>query len=420
MIKKVFLNTAAQLIGKTITASTTLLLTIIIGKSLGPAGYGDFTKIFTFVGYFYIFSDFGLNAAYIRLSQYQKGSTLINVLFGLRLSLALALAIIAIGISQILPYDTVAGTGFSPLVKIGIAIASITIITQALLTSVNAYFQRNLRYDLSALAAVFGTFATLGATIFAFLYSPALNMYVGSYVTGGLIVVCFALYFTKRYLKFIIWPKLSVKSSRALLGLSWPVGVALIFNLIYFRMDIFILSYTRPPAEVGIYGLAYQFFEASLAVPIFFANSLFPMLTTLYAKDKKEYRVQTKRWGFLLTGISALATFGLITISFIIPFIFEKFKGSQTALIILALGMPFFYITALLWHMTIVTNRQKLLIPVYFTGGIANVLLNLAFIPKYGYLAAAISTVVSEALITLLLIAAVKYRAKESEHHLAN
>ncbi len=412
MVKKVFINTGAQIAGKAITASSTLLLTVIVGKSLGPAGFGDFTKIFTFVGYFYIFSDFGLNAAYIKLSQREENNSLINALFGLRLSLALSLAALAIGLGLLLPHNSAAGTGFSPLVKIGIAIASITIITQATLTSINAYFQKNLRYDLSALAAVLGTLAATTTTVLIYFYSPALNMYVSSYVFGGLVVVFFAWYFARRYLKAKIWPMFSLASAKMLIGYSWPVGVALIFNLIYFRMDILILSYTRPPAEVGIYGLAYQFFEASLAVPIFFANSLFPVLTGLYVSDKKEYSHQAKKWGFLLFGISILATLGLTAASFIIPIFFEKFQGSQTALIILALGMPFFFITALLWHIAIVTGRQKLLIPTYFIGGVANISLNLIFIPKYGYLAAAASTVVCEALITALLAIALKYRRK--------
>ena len=43
--KGVIYNTGAQVAGKAITASITLLITVIIGKNLGPAGYGDFTKI---------------------------------------------------------------------------------------------------------------------------------------------------------------------------------------------------------------------------------------------------------------------------------------------------------------------------------------------------------------------------------------
>jgi len=66
MFKKVIYNTGAQIIAKAISASTTLIITLLIGRSLGPAGFGDFTKIFVFVGYFYTFVDFGLNSIYVK------------------------------------------------------------------------------------------------------------------------------------------------------------------------------------------------------------------------------------------------------------------------------------------------------------------------------------------------------------------
>ena len=68
MFKKVIANTVFQIIGKAITAATTFLLTIIIGRSLGPAGYGEFTKIFVFVGYFYAIYDFGLNNIFVKVT----------------------------------------------------------------------------------------------------------------------------------------------------------------------------------------------------------------------------------------------------------------------------------------------------------------------------------------------------------------
>ena len=74
------------------------------------------------------------------------------------------------------------------------------------------------------------------------------------------------------------------------------------------------------------------------------------------------------------------------------------------ALVILALGIPFFFISALLWHILIIKNRQKQLIEIYAVGAVVNLLLNLLLIPKYGFLAAAIVTIFSESLITLMLI----------------
>jgi len=143
MFKKVIYNTGSQIVGKVITASITLVVTIIIGRTLGESGYGDFTKIFVFVGYFYTLADFGLNAIFVRLSKEEL--TLFKVLVGLRLLIGIVLAIVATLVAFLLPYNSAQNIGFAPLVKIGIVIASATIITQALFTTANAYFQKNLR-----------------------------------------------------------------------------------------------------------------------------------------------------------------------------------------------------------------------------------------------------------------------------------
>ena len=145
MFKKVIYNTGAQIFGKAITAATTLLITVLIGRALGEAGYGDFTKIFVFVGYFYTLGDFGINTIYIKLANEKNNLVLLRSLIGLRLFGTVFLALTAILVSFLIPYNPETGIGFSPVVKFGIILASLTIVTQGLFTTTNAFFQRILR-----------------------------------------------------------------------------------------------------------------------------------------------------------------------------------------------------------------------------------------------------------------------------------
>src|SRR3989344_1592479 len=265
MFKKVFYNTFAQILGKVATAATTLLVTILIGRTLGPAGFGEFTKIFVFVGYFYTICDFGLNAIYIKRSRLtEKKTALFASLIGLRLLLGIGLAFTAILISQVLPYNAQTETGFSPLVKIGILIAAATIITQALFASANAYFQKNLRYDLATIAAVLQALVILAGAAIVSGIGAGLLGYVASYVFGGFTLIVIAYFLIAQKIGRVPRPAFDLAKLRYFMASSWPIGLALVFNLIYFRLDVVILSATRQSFEVGFYGLAYQFFEASL------------------------------------------------------------------------------------------------------------------------------------------------------------
>ncbi len=410
MFKKVILNTGAQITTKFITASTTFLITILITRSLGKTGYGQFTLIFAFVGYFYTLGDFGLNNIFIKLSG-ENHTNLFQSLFGLRLVLGFALALTAILVSQFLPYNPVTQIGFSPIIKIGILIASLTIITQTLLTTANAYFQLNLRYHLSTIAITIGSLLVLSFVAINSVLHPSLMAYVWAYVLGGAAFIITAFYLIAAKLKQNIIPLFNITEFKKLLTAAWPVGIALIFNLIYFRVDVFILGTFRSAGEVGIYGLAYQFFEAALTIPIFFSNSLYPILSNLEKKNHQAYQKQIKFWAMLLSLLGVGLTISLVVVSLFIPLIFgQSFVQSQASLQVLALGLPFFFISALLWHLVIINNRQKSLTIVYALGAAFNLIANLVFIPKFGYMAASVVTVISEILITLLLLIALKYK----------
>lgn len=402
MFKTVVYNTSAQVFGKFITASATLIVTIIIGRSLGEAGFGDFTKVFTLVGYFYTFADFGLNAIYIKKKD--ENNNLFSVLLGLRLTIAISLVVTAVLLGLILPFNSQTAIGFPPLVKWAISIASLTILTQALYTTTNAIFQKKLRYDLSTIAAIAGAMTVICGAVLGAYFKSNLLIFSTIYVVGGISTLTVALFILAK--KFKIEPKFhfNLEKSKSLLKDSAPIGIALILNLIYFRIDVLILSVTKTSAEVGLYGLAYQFFEASLAVPIFFANALYPMLIGLKEKSMAKYGASFNKWIGLLSAVALLHTVGLMAIALMIPIIYNgRFGGSVAALQILSLGIIFFYLSALFWHGLIILGKQKHLIAIYGTGAAFNLVANLILIPQYGYFAAAVVTVISEGLILMLL-----------------
>lgn len=410
MRKIVFYNTGAQIVGKGITASITLLITLVIGRTLGPAGYGDFTKIFVFVGYFYTLADFGLNTIYIKIAK-ENEIVHLKPLLGLRILIGITLALAAVVISQFFPFDPIRNTGFSPLVKTGIIIASATIITHALFTTASAFFQKILRYDLATVSAVLGYLVILASAVVVTLTTRSILGYTTAYVLGALTFVSVAYLIIARRTKSAFTPTFEREKFTRFLKPAWPVGVALIFNLIYFRIDVLILSNFRSSAEVGLYGLSYQFFEAALAIPIFFANAIYPLLSKVFTTNREDFKKQISSWVKILVLVSLFLTISLVAIANFIPLFFgTSFEGSVKALQILALGMPFFFISALLWHLMIIYDRQKYLTLIYAAGALFNISANLIFIPTYGFISAAIITVISEALIMLLLVLALPRR----------
>jgi len=405
MLKKVIVNTASQLIAKGFTATSSLIVTILIGRALGESGFGQFTKIFVFAGYFYTLVDFGLNSIYVREAKKEDEIRLFKVLLGLRLFLSALFFLLAVTIAFFLPYDLQTQTGFPPLVKLGIYIASITIFSQAIFTTANSYFQKNLKYYFSTLASISSAAVVLLASVIFYLTKSGVLSYTFAYVIGGAFLASVAIFLLVKVTRQNLLPIFSKSESLKLLSHAWPVGASLVLNIVYFKVDVFILSNFRSTEEVGLYGLAYQFFEASLTLPIFFANSIYPVLNESYKNNIELFKKNLKFWLIWLTIISLLLTLVLFFASYLIPFVYDgKFTGSIKALQILSLGMPFFFLSAILWHVFIVYKQQKKLIYIYLSGALLNLFANLLLIPSFGYLAAASVTAVSEAFIFFLMV----------------
>ncbi|MBI3577745.1 oligosaccharide flippase family protein [Candidatus Gottesmanbacteria bacterium] len=386
-------NTFAQMLGKVATAGTTFLMTIAIARAFGAQGYGDFTKITTYVALFFLFADFGLNAIYLQHEKEQDW----NVLLAVRLVGSIILLFLAVAVLSFLPQSTT--DGFTGLVRLGIILYSPAIIFQALLTTANAYFQKHLRYSFSTIAVAVGSVVSLVLVwISAGIFTQTAGT-VGSVVAllvGSIVTAALALFFVGR-LKQSLSPSFNRPVARALLFSAIPLGATLIFNVVYFRIDSLIMTLTRTTAEVGIYGLAYKFFELPLVLPTFFMNSVFALMV----RNADQMRMFKKSFLILLPS-SLLCTIVLWSAAPFLSLIKQDFSASVPVLRVLSLSFPFFFLTSLAMWTIIALKKQTALLFIYGVSMIATIGADLLFIPTYGMMAAAWITVGSEGMILIV------------------
>ena len=408
---KVAYNTLAQIIGKVVSAGVGFLITALVAKKFGLYSYGEFTKIINYIPLFYLLSDFGFNAVFLREEKEKPKDYDFSSLLGLRLVWSLLLTFLAISILPFLPYNSINNQGFSSLVKLGIITGSLTILTQGLYTSLNAIFQKFLRYDFSSLALAFGNLFGLGL-IFLITFRKSGVPYSGN---SGLLlimaafVICYLLIFlTSFYLAKRLIPRLTVKFNfplfKNIFFLSLPLGITLIFNLIYFRIDSFILTIYRSTEEVGLYGLAYKFFETILVIPTFYLNAVYPEMLARHQQGKEKFKrfiILNSKFLILISIICSLSLF--FSSKFLVNLISgPSFKEAIIPLQILSLSLPLFFLSSLFMWVLITFKKQTLLVIFYGLSMILNITLNLIYIPRYGYIAAAITTGVTELFVVLL------------------
>lgn len=409
--KLVAVNTLSQLAAKAVSSVAMFVLTILIARSYGPAGYGEFTKITTYIAFFYLFADFGLNAVFVREQtheNHQDSTRLLQTLVALRISLSAFLVFVAVALAAFLP-STANGQGYQAITKLGIILYSPTIIFQAMVTTANAVFQKQLRYDRATAAVFFGSLVAVFLVFVStriFLSNIAIYAILAGLTTGVFINAWLAVKMAGISPAQII--NVTKSDMTHMLLRALPLGLTLISNVIYFRADSFILTVTRSTQEVGLYGLAYKIFEIPLVLPTFFMNSLFPILSKMAGNRHPDNDIAFRRLFIKsCTVLSISGIFVSVGLWILAPFIAlvrADFAASIPAFRILILGIPVFFITSVsMWGMVALKMQQSLL-AIYASCMVLNILANMVIIPKYGYLGAAWVTVLSETCVFMLSV----------------
>ena len=185
--------------------------------------------------------------------------------------------------------------------------------------------------------------------------------------------------------------------------------VVAILSQIHYKADAFILSLIRPPQyspDVAIYGVAYRMVDFMLLFFVVFIVSVFPVLSAYSQAGGEKYRQAARRVLDATFALSVPATVGVILLASEIVAIVGGDRYPQAALPmqILALAVILTGVSQAYNYMIIVQNGQRNLVWITIVLVIANVGLNLYFVPIYSYIASAVITVVTTGLGMLLAI----------------
>jgi len=389
-------NTISQLIGRlSITAGGFLVALIIAGK-YGVQGFGEFTTITVLISFGYLFVDFGLNASYLKLDEkkhYFTDFLLLRLMLGVVSTMLLILPVIIASLFGVTLFS------ITPPFFPGLIIFSLTILTQAVLITCSALFQMQKTYQLQIYALIPGAILLVTLSWLVSRSGIGLIGIYGAYVIGGVVSAAICLYLLRRSL-LIRKPDTVFASSLIKKGI--PLGLLLVFNLIYFRIDILMLSALKGPDAVGIYGYAYRYFDFALTVPLFLSNSLYPFLLK-NQKNVRKGKVNEREYFFIFLIIGIIGAIIGYAFSPLISFVNPGFEESVVVLRILSVSLPLFFLTSYMQWLLIARDKEGGLLRIYLGIAVVNVILNFIFLPSHSYLAAAVITGVCEAIVFLFL-----------------
>lgn len=384
------------------------LFSVYVVRQLGDERFGQYSIVLSFVGLFQIFAELGMSQYVMReiARNRERTQSLILNLIGARMLLGLT----AIGMIPLAAQLY----GYSNELVLGVLLYTCTFLLSAIQAPLLTLVTANERFDLASGMNVIGqlTFVILGS-IFLLSGFSFLSLIIASLISI-IPQIILGLWGTIRngYLK----PPLAFtpRTWPALMRAGLTFGMISLTLQIAFGIDTVMLSKFVPPEEVGWYNVAYNLIFSIMFLSKSFREAMVPSLSRVYISEPEE----VQRWYYRMVKAVVMlslpiAVGGMVIASPLILLLYKaEFTPSILALRILVWDVPFLMFNSFNGSLMTVIGSEREAAKIYFINAIANIVLNLLFIPLYGYIAAAVITVVTDLIGSLQFHQALRHKLK--------
>ncbi|MBX5450688.1 flippase [Thermogemmatispora sp.] len=393
-LRRVVYNTLISLGGQVITWTSTLLLTIAYGRFLGDVKFGELYFAITLALLVGFPMEQGFNQQLTRdvaqeperAVRYLANTLLIKaVTWGLLYALLLA-------IPWLLGYDLE--------VRTLVMISGLTLLFTGMGTAFAAAhyaFERNV-------APVVGTILEKASSaLFGYLLLKH-----GAGVVAMAWVLCGGALLNMLWqaLCFLRWVGFSLlldgKTICLLLRSSLPFLIYGVLGVLYYRLDVVLLSLLGNEAMVGWYGAGYRLFDTLNFLPsLVIAAIMYPVFSKLAVQSLDALRLAIgKSLNFLLFCSIPMATLMVVAAPNIIGFLYHRPEFAHTfrVLQLLAPGLVFLYVNMVLSTVLVSIHQEQKMTLMAGVALVFNLGLNLLLIPLYHQDGAALVTSLTELL----------------------
>jgi O-antigen/teichoic acid export membrane protein len=384
-------NSVFILAARTISRVISLVVVILLANALGDSNYGRYTTLVAYSGLVAVIGDLGFQSLYTREAARNRSllGDYLGTLIVFRVVLAAAASIVfalALGL----------GAGLTSLILPGCAL----LVATAYASLLRNTFYSVGRAEFDALAIIAETLIQAALIVFGSRLHAGVAYYVWAYAASFTFTIIYSLVVIQVFRLGRIRLALDVDLIRRWLPLAIPFALTFFLTNVYFRAGVLILQQFRSFAEVGWYTLAYKPFEALQFVPLAIQTVVYPLLSVYYVSNAERLDIAYKRFFKVLVLLGWPLTVGTFVLVHPINQIFNRsgaFGQSEPALRVLAFGIVFLFANSAFYAMLNAMNRQGLNAWATALAAVINIALNLAFIPFFGYLAASVMTVLTEA-----------------------
>jgi O-antigen/teichoic acid export membrane protein len=382
-------DVAIQILARILNLALGVVVTLVLVRGLGAPGFGTWSTLFAISQIASAFGELGL--AQIAVSRAAGDPEHEEEWLGALLQLRL-LVVIPITLISLLGVLLIAPTAQARLA--GVIVSCVTLVSAPGI--VNVIFQLRVRNDITMVILTVNSILWAVAVVAVYALSGGIVAFAAVFLltsvfTTGLTIV-FARRFTGIRLHGVrrLW--------RPLLRVGVGVGIAGILVTSYVKLDQILVFEFAGSRQAGLYGAAYRLLDQVQFIPISVMTTLFPLIASAYRMrgERVQDLLQAAAEYLTMASLPILA-FTIVAARPTMTFLFgPQFAAAAPALPILAgafVSISFGYLAG---NMVVILELQRRFVRYAAVGLIVNAALNVVLIPRYGFLAAAWVTLVTE------------------------
>lgn len=398
MLKHILKNASWLAIAELLNKGVFFLITIIIARSFGSDLFGQFNYAISFVIIFSVVADFGINNLIIREVARDKASAILLIGNSMILKIILSfLTIVLIFVSTIF-------TNKPAEVNLLVYVLSLYVVFNSYNTFSKSIYRAFEKMRFETLLKLIESIILVIYVLFVSIYIKDMTVLIFGFVLASVITFMISVRWIKKFFSTFSY-KFDKRTFLFLIKEGWPFALSGIFVTVYFNIDTVMVSWIKGDLETGWYSAAYNFLFIAMLLPGLANASFYPILS----RNHQELHLMKRKidaWLFVefIIGIAMG-----ITIYFSAEYLITLAYGSEylpgvISLKVLGFVLPFYYLGNLFGVLLSSTNRQKIALYVTCFNAGANILCNLWFIPRYGALGAACSSLITMFLTAMILL----------------
>lgn len=390
LFKEQMINSGWMVSARCIGILVSFFVTIFLANYLGESKYGVFSFALSFVIILRALDLRGTN--FFFMQKMIEGQSSQGVLLGTFFFMKLA----SLTIGFLFCIAAVFFCDFGPDATILILLLSAATLLDSFL-AIEFYLHSFVKGKVISIVMVTALLISSGYKIlFVLLKLPLIYLAFAWVIEKGLQALLYSIYYWCRTKGAINW-KYNWDIARDLLINSYPMIFHSFFVSVYMRIDQVILKFMEGDMAVGQYALAAKLSEMFFFIPSIICTSIYPVVVkyrrqniTLYKKIMRGIYALMISFGICYA--VAMTLCGRPAINLLFP---DRYLQTPGILLIYSWSSMFVFLNVATSRWFIIEGLQMYMACYAFLGGILNVILNFLLIPVCGVYGAALATVIS-------------------------